>query len=66
MSTGGSGSISSKDNTVRLWDVEAGKQVRLIGSHDLQVNSVAFSPDGRFILSGGFDGQVVNWGIIGG
>ncbi|MDT5295559.1 MAG: hypothetical protein QOJ76_2439 [Acidobacteriota bacterium] len=57
----GSGSISSTDNSIRLWDVETGKQVRQIGSHILQVNSVAFSPDGRFILSGGFDGQACLW-----
>jgi WD40 repeat protein/uncharacterized caspase-like protein len=57
----GSGSISSTDNSVRLWNVETGKQVRNVGSHMLQVNAVAFSPDGKLILSGGFDGQACLW-----
>jgi WD40 repeat protein len=38
----------SGDGTVRVWDVETGKEVkRLEGNH------VAYSPNGRFLLSGG-------------
>ena len=40
------------DNTVRLWERETGKQVRIFEGHTSWVFSVAFSPDGRYIVSG--------------
>jgi len=37
----------SNDRTVRLWDVETGKELRVFEGHTDHVVSVAFSPDGR-------------------
>ena len=36
----------SWDNTVRLWDVQTGEQLRTLEGHTDAVTSVAFSPDG--------------------
>ncbi len=46
----------SQDKTVRLWDVETGKEVRQFEGNTQSVFSVAFSPDGRQALSAGADG----------
>src|SRR5438477_7583612 len=43
------------DFTIRLWEVLTGWELRRFVGHTHWVTSVAFSPDGRFILSGGFD-----------
>jgi WD40 repeat protein len=40
------------DKTLRLWDVETGKELRQFEGHSGNVHGVAFSPDGRFALSG--------------
>jgi WD40 repeat protein len=44
---------SSDDRTVRLWDVESGKLLRVLNEHGDYALSVAFAPDGRRAISGG-------------
>src|SRR5262249_2586556 len=38
-------------SVLKLWDVTTGKIVRRLSDHKDQVSCVAFSPDGRFVLS---------------
>jgi WD40 repeat protein len=52
---------STADNTVRLWDVATGKEIRSFKGHSNEVKSVAFSPDGRFVLTGSMDGTARMW-----
>ncbi|MCO6427823.1 WD40 repeat domain-containing protein, partial [Nitrosomonas communis] len=49
----------SWDNTVRLWDAESDQPIGqpLLG-HQNAVSSVAFSPDGRRIVSGSWDSTI--------
>jgi len=42
----------SDDNTLKLWDVSTGKEIRTFTGHISYVYSIAFSPDGKYILSG--------------
>src|SRR5262249_12334451 len=55
----------SFDRTVRLWDVEAGREVLTLRGHTGQVWGVAFSPDGRRLVSAGKGsdgaGEVMIW-----
>src|SRR5262249_60191754 len=47
------------DDTVRLWDVATGKELRKIDAHKAMVGRVVFSADGKVLASrGGLDRTV--------
>src|SRR5262249_42897722 len=54
---------AGQDNTIRLWDLATGKQVRRLvaitglGAQHAWVTSLAFSPDGKRILGGTSNGS---------
>ncbi|KAH7038667.1 WD40-repeat-containing domain protein [Linnemannia elongata] len=52
---------TSSDNTVLLWDIASGKNVRTMRGHNKPVNSVAFSPSGNQIASGSSDNTIRLW-----
>jgi WD40 repeat protein len=47
----------SLDGTAKLWDLATGREVLTLFGHEGPVNTVAFSPDGRFLAASG-DGRV--------
>ena len=58
---GGRLASGSRDETIRLWDVEKGRHLRTLRGHTLTVYSVAFSPDGQTLASGSADGTIRLW-----
>ena len=41
----------SSDKTIRIWDIDSGKVIKILKGHTEKVNDVEFSPDGLFIIS---------------
>lgn len=52
---------SSKDGTIRYWDGDRFEQILLLTGHCAEVNCLAISRTGAFVLSGGMDRQVRIW-----
>jgi WD40 repeat protein len=53
----------SGDNTIRLWDTKAGKELSLLEGHTGYVWSVSFSPDGQLLTSGSDDKTIRLWDV---
>jgi WD40 repeat protein len=52
------------DGTVRVWDMDAGAEIRRIDAHPrFWVTVLGFLPDGRRVLSGGTDYQLRLWDL---
>src|SRR5205823_798137 len=50
----------SEDKTVRLWEVETGKELKRFEGHTGPVSAVVFTPNGK-VLSGGHDKTLRLW-----
>ena len=53
----------SRDNLVKLWDLETGELIRTFAGHKDWVNDVAFALGGKAILSGSKDRTLKLWDV---
>lgn len=54
-------SSGSSDGTIQFWDVETGKHTKTLKGHTDTVQSIAFSPDGKMLVSGSKDDTLRVW-----
>jgi RNA polymerase sigma factor (sigma-70 family) len=54
---------SSHDRTVRVWDVETGRELRRLEGHTDRVPCAIFAPDGSHVLSCSWDGTIRLWDV---
>jgi WD40 repeat protein len=51
----------SWDSTIKLWNVETGKEIRTLSGHNGSVYTVSFSPDGKTLATGSHDKTIKLW-----
>ncbi len=56
----------SDEKTLRLWEAASGRELARFEGHSKWVTSVAFSPDGRHIISGSWDNTLRLWEAVSG
>jgi WD40 repeat protein len=50
-------------SVLHLWEVATGKEVQRCEAHDDRITALAFAPDGRSLVSGGWDASVRLWNV---
>ena len=51
----------SRDNSIRLWDIQTSTAFSILSGHVGEVNDLAFSADGLTLISGSIDGTILLW-----
>ncbi|MGF2034672.1 MAG: AAA-like domain-containing protein, partial [Nostoc sp. CmiVER01] len=54
---------ASRDNTIKLWNLDTGKEISTLTGHSDYVNSVVFSPDGKTLASASDDNTIKLWNL---
>ena len=54
---------ASRDHTLKVWDLETGRELRTLEGHSSGVNGVAVTPDGRCAVSASGDETLRVWNL---
>jgi WD40 repeat protein len=54
---------SLRDAAIQLWRASDGYPLSRLLGHTMSIEALAFSPDGKKLISGGYDGTIRVWGI---
>lgn len=52
-----------KKVAIRLWNVASSENIATFRGHPTDIQSLAFSPDGTILASGGYDGSILLWDL---
>jgi len=61
--TVGGESLLYRNGDVSIWDVKSGAQVASLEGQPTIVWSIAASPDGKTLISSGYDGKIIMWNV---
>jgi WD40 repeat protein/serine/threonine protein kinase len=51
------------DLTIRVWNAESGQEIVRVNRQKERISSLAFTPNGKYLISSSLDGTVLVWGI---
>ena len=54
---------ASWDNTLKVWDLDSGRELRTLEGHSDSVNGVAVTPDGKRAVSASWDNTLKVWDL---
>ena len=63
VASGGGQSLQYRPGDVSVWDLSTGEQKAALEGHEANVWSVALSPDGKTLVSTGYDGAIMVWDV---
>ncbi len=49
--------------SIRLWEIATGENIHTFWAHPTDIDRLAFSPDGKLLASGSYDGTILLWDI---
>lgn len=52
---------ASKDNSISVWDLQTGREIRKLKGHFKPVNDIALSANGKYLVSGSDEGKALLW-----
>ena len=53
----------SYDNTIKIWNINTGEELKTLNGHSSSVTAVSITPDGSKIISGSYDNTLKIWNI---
>jgi WD40 repeat protein len=53
--------FTAVDTAIRIWQIDRGKVAHTLKGHGWEVTAIAFSSDGRILVSGGADSAIMIW-----
>jgi WD40 repeat protein len=56
-------SVNGYDGTIKLWNIETGKEIRTFTEHDPNIHYVSFSADGNKLATGNDYGIIKIWNV---
>jgi len=56
-------SVNGYDDTMKLWNIETGKEIRTFTEHDPNIHYVSFSADGNRLVTGNNYGIIKIWNV---
>ena len=56
-----SANAQAENWTITIWEAASGSEIVTLGGHKSPIHSIAYSPDGKRIVSGSFDGTIKVW-----